>query len=89
MGISLHKKSKEKTDLEKACCSLIQDMLDNYVQYSVEDKQALKDRLNELKVFNETVLDKYDADQKIKEHISKFVDAFNRYFGHQEDDKDK
>ena len=85
MGLFKKSKTKEQEKLEDACYDLIEDMLDNYSKYSDEDKQALKNKLDELKLFNETILDKYDTDQKIKEHISKFVDAFNRFFGHQND----
>ena len=85
MGLFKKSKTKEQEKLEEACYTLVEDTLDNYGKYSDEDKQALKNKLNDLKVFNENVLDKYDTDQKIKEHISKFVDAFNRFFGHQND----
>ena len=82
MGLFKKSKTKEQEKLEDACYTLIEDILDNYGKYSDEDKQSLKNKLNDLKAFNETVLDKYDTDKKIEEHISKFVDAFNRFFGY-------
>lgn len=78
----LNKKTNEQKKLELACNDLINDMLDNYDEYSNDEKQTLKNKLDELKKFNEAVLDKYDTDKKIKVHISKFVDAFNRFFGY-------
>lgn len=74
-------KSKDLRELEKACNALIKDMLDNFDDYSDEDKQATLNEVNRLKEFNKNVLEKYDKKKKIQKNVSWFEEVFLRITG--------
>jgi hypothetical protein len=74
-------KSKDLRELEKSCNALIKDMLDNFDDYSDEDKQATLNAVNNLKEFNKNVLDKYDKKNKGKKNVSWFEEIFLRITG--------
>jgi hypothetical protein len=74
-------KSKDLRELEKSCNALIKDMLDNFDDYSDEDKQATLNAVNNLKEFNKNVLDKYDKKNKVKKNVSWFEEIFLRITG--------
>jgi hypothetical protein len=74
-------KSKDLKELEKTCNALIKDMLDNFDNYSDEDKQATLNAVNRLKEFNKNVLEKYDKKKKIQKNVSWFEEVFLRITG--------
>jgi hypothetical protein len=74
-------KSKDLRELESSCKALIKDMLDNFDDYSDEDKQATLNAVNNLKEFNKNVLDKYDKKNKVKKNVSWFEEIFLRITG--------
>lgn len=74
-------KSRDLRELEKSCNALIKDMLDNFDDYSNEDKQATLNAVNALKEFNKNVLDKYDKKKKVQKDVSWFEEIFLRITG--------
>ena len=68
---------KEKKELIKKFETVIEDLLDNYDQYTEEEKAQIKEIFQKVAELN-TLLDKYDIDARLdwKEYLS----ALGKYF---------
>ena len=67
----------EKRDLLKKFKVVIEDLLDNYEQYTDEEKAQVKEVFQKVADLN-TVLDKYDIAQKTD--WEEFFAAYGKYF---------
>ena len=69
---------KEKKKLLKMFKVVVDDLLDNYEQYTEEEKAKIKDIFNKVSDLNK-VLDKYDV---VKESFwTEYLTACNQFFG--------
>jgi predicted methyltransferase len=68
---------KEKKELIKKFEVVIEDLMDNYENYTEEEKAQIKDIFQKVAELN-TLLDKYDIDARLdwKEYLS----ALSQYF---------
>ena len=68
---------KEKKELIKKFNAVIEDLLDNYEQYTDEEKAQIMAIFQKVAELN-TVLDKYDVDVTVD--WKEYIDACGRYF---------
>ena len=68
---------KEKKELIKNFKAVIEDLLDNYEQYTDEEKMQIKEVFQKVVDLN-TVLDKYDVEKK--SYWQEFFAAYGQYF---------
>ena len=68
----------EKKELIKNFKAVIQDLLDNYEQYTDEEKAQIKEVFQKVVDLNK-VLDKYDIAKEA--YWNDFCDAYTSYFG--------
>lgn len=68
---------KEKKELLKSFKVLIEDLLDNYEQYTEEEKAHIKEIFEKAAELNK-VLDKYDIDKK--GYWAEFLASYGQYF---------
>jgi predicted methyltransferase len=69
---------KEKKELIKKFKVVIEDLMDNYEEYTDEEKAQIKEIFQKAAELN-TILDKYDIDVKID--WAQYSEAYGRYFG--------
>ena len=69
---------KEKKELIKKFKVVIEDLLDNYEEYTDEEKAQIKEIFQKAADLN-AILDKYDIDVKLD--WQEFSEAYNQYFG--------
>jgi len=69
---------KEKKELIKKFKVVIEDLMDNYEEYTDEEKAQVKDIFQKVAELN-TVLDKYDID--VEADWAEFSIAYSQYFG--------
>ena len=69
--------SKEKKELVKKFKVVIEDLMDNYEEYSEEEKAQIKEVFQKVADLNK-VLDKYDIDMKIT--WEEYMNAMGSYF---------
>ena len=65
---------KEKKELIKNFKTVVEDLLDNYEEYTDEEKAQIKELFQKIAELNK-ILDKYDIDWK------DYSVAYNHYFG--------
>ena len=68
---------KEKKELLKKFKVVIEDLMDNYEEYTDEEKAQIKELFQKVTELN-TILDKYDMD--IKLDWEEYLVAYNHYF---------
>ena len=68
---------KEKKELIKKFRVVIEDLMDNYEEYTDEEKAQVKEVFQKVVELN-TILDKYDADVKLD--WEEYTVAYGRYF---------
>ena len=69
---------KEKKDLIKKFKVVIEDLMDNYEEYTEEEKMQIKEIFQKVGDLN-IILDKYDIDVKID--WEEYSEAYDQYFG--------
>ena len=69
---------KEKKDLIKKFKVVIEDLMDNYEEYTEEEKMQIKEIFQKVGNLN-IILDKYDIDVKID--WEEYSEAYDQYFG--------
>ena len=69
---------KEKKELIKKFKVVIEDLLDNYEEYTDEEKAQIKEIFQKVADLN-TILDKYDTD--VKFDWEEYSAAYIQYFG--------
>ena len=69
---------KEKKELIKKFKVVIEDLLDNYEEYTDEEKAQVKEIFQKVAELN-TILDKYDID--VKFDWEEYYAAYSQYFG--------
>ena len=69
---------KEKKKLIKKFKVVIEDLLDNYEEYSDKEKAQIKEIFQKVAELN-TILDKYDID--VKFDWEEYSAAYGQYFG--------
>ena len=69
---------KEKKELIKKFKVVIEDLLDNYEEYTEEEKEQIKEIFQKVADLN-TILDKYDID--VKFDWDEYLTACNQCFG--------
>ena len=69
---------KEKKELIKKFKVVIEDLMDNYEEYTDEEKAQIKEIFQKVAELN-TILDKYDIDVKIDWEA--YAAAYGQYFG--------
>ena len=69
---------KEKKGLIKKFKAAVADLLDNYEQYTDEEKAQIKEIFQKVADLN-TILDKYDIDVKLD--WEEYSSAYGQYFG--------
>ena len=69
---------KEKKELVKNFKAVIEDLLDNYEQYTEEEKAQIKEIFQKVVDLNK-VLDKYDVAKE--SYWSEFFVAYGQFFG--------
>lgn len=69
--------NKEKKELIKKFKVVIEDLLDNYEEYSDEEKAQIKDIFEKVAALNK-ILDKYDID--VKYDWDEYMTAYGHYF---------
>ena len=69
---------KEKKELIKKFKVVIEDLLDNYEEYTEEEKAQIKEIFQKVADLN-TILDKYDID--VKFDWEDYAIAYSQYFG--------
>jgi ABC-type transporter Mla subunit MlaD len=67
----------EKKELVKNFKAVIEDLLDNYEQYTDEEKAQVKEVFQKVADLN-SVLDKYDTEKK--SYWNEFIAAYGQYF---------
>ena len=67
----------EKKELIKKFKAVIEDLLDNYEQYTDEEKAQIKELFQKVADLN-TILDKYDIETKFA--WAEYVTACSQYF---------
>lgn len=70
--------SKEKKELIKKFKVVIEDLMDNYEEYTEEEKAQIKEIFQKVADLN-AILDKYDLDVRID--FEEYSEAYGRYFG--------
>jgi tRNA nucleotidyltransferase (CCA-adding enzyme) len=73
-----NKMSKEKKELVKKFKVVIEDLMDNYEEYTEEEKAQIKEIFQKVAALN-TILDKYDIDVRID--WEEYSEAYGQYFG--------
>ena len=68
---------KEKKVLIKKFKAVVEDLLDNYEQYTQEEKAQIQEVFQKVADLN-TVLDKYDMDKK--SYWTEFFKAYGQFF---------
>lgn len=68
---------KEKKELIKKFRVVIEDLMDNYEEYTDEEKAQVKEVFQKVVELN-TILDKYDVDVKLD--WEEYTVAYGRYF---------
>jgi predicted methyltransferase len=68
---------KENKKLMKKFQIVIKDLMDNYNQYTDEEKAQVKEVFQKVADLN-TILDKYDVEKR--SHWAEFVAAYGNYF---------
>ena len=68
---------KEKKELLKNFKAVIEDLLDNYDQYTDEEKAQIKEIFEKAAKLN-TILDKYDIEQE--SYWTEFFAAYGQFF---------
>lgn len=68
---------KEKKNLIKRFKVVIDDLMDNYEEYTDEEKAQIKDIFRKVADLN-TILDKYDIDVKVD--WAEYSEAYWQYF---------
>lgn len=69
---------KEKKELIKKFKVVIEDLMDNYEEYTEEEKMQIKEIFQKVGNLN-IILDKYDIDVKID--WEEYSEAYDQYFG--------
>ena len=69
---------KEKKELMKKFKVVVEDLLDNYEEYTDEEKAQIKEIFQKVANLN-TILDKYDID--VNFDWEEYSAAYNLYFG--------
>ena len=69
---------KEKKELIKKFKVVIEDLMDNYEEYTEEEKAQIKEIFQKVADLN-TILDKYDID--VKFDWAEYAEAYGQYFG--------
>ena len=69
---------KEKKKLIKKFKVVIEDLLDNYEEYTDEEKAQIKESFQKVADLN-TILDKYDIDVKLD--WEEYSAVYGQYFG--------
>ena len=69
---------KEKKELVKKFKVVIEDLMDNYEEYTEEEKMQIKEIFQKVGNLN-IILDKYDIDVKID--WEEYSEAYDQYFG--------
>ena len=69
---------KEKKELIKKFKVVIEDLMDNYEEYTDEEKEQIKEIFQKVAELN-TILDKYDVEVKID--WEEYAAAYSQYFG--------
>ena len=69
---------KEKKELIKKFKVVIEDLLDNYEEYTDEEKAQIKEIFQKVAELN-TILDKYDIDVKLD--WEEYLEVYGQYFG--------
>ena len=69
---------KEKNELIKKFKVVIEDLLDNYEEYTDEEKAQIKEIFQKVADLN-TILDKYDIDVKLD--WEEYSAVYGQYFG--------
>ena len=67
----------EKKELMKNFKVVVKDLLDNYEQYTDEEKAQIKELFQKVADFNK-ILDKYDIETKF--NWTEYISACNGYF---------
>ena len=67
----------EKKELIKNFRAVIEDLLDNYEQYTDKQKAQIKELFQKVADLN-TILDKYDIETSV--NWSEYLIAYNKYF---------
>ena len=67
----------EKKELIKSFKAVVEDLLDNYEQYTDKEKAQVKEVFQKVVDLN-TILDKYDVEKKA--YWAEFFDAYGQYF---------
>ena len=70
--------SKEKKELIKKFKVVIEDLMDNYEEYTEEEKAQIKEIFQKVAELN-TILDKYDIDVEVD--WAEYSEAYAQYFG--------
>ena len=73
-----NKMKKEKKELIKKFKVVIEDLLDNYEEYTDEEKDQIKEIFQKVAELNK-ILDKYDVDAKF--NWDEYLEAYGRCFG--------
>ena len=68
---------KEKKELIKNFKAVIEDLLDNYEQYTDEEKAQIKEIFEKAAKLN-TILDKYDVEKE--SYWTEFFAAYGQFF---------
>lgn len=69
---------KEKKALSKNFKAVIEDLLDNYEQYTEAEKAQVKELFQKVSELN-AILDKYDIETEF--NWQEYFDSIGRYFG--------
>jgi hypothetical protein len=67
----------EKKELIKKFRAVVEDLLDNYEQYTDKEKEQIKELFQKVAELN-TILDKYDIETSVD--WSDYLAAYSRYF---------
>ena len=67
----------EKKELVKGFKKVIEDILDNYEQYTPQEKAQVRELFEKASALN-TVLDKYDVEKE--SYWTEFFAAYGKYF---------
>ena len=70
--------SKEKKELIKKFKVVIEDLMDNYEEYTEEEKAKIKEIFQKVAELN-TILDKYDIDVEVD--WTEYSEAYGQYVG--------
>lgn len=69
---------KEKKELIKKFKVVIEDLMDNYEEYTDEEKAEIKEIFKKVADLNR-ILDKYDVDVRVD--LEEYSEAYGQYFG--------